>query len=306
MGHYLHDTLAQSYFPPLWGDSTYPTVGTAMTNPSYTAVIKLTQTYSPNLLNETAFLYSGNKITLTPINGSGTFAQPSGWTATSFFPIANNFMIQDAGDRSAGFSVECELEPQLLSVEERIRGLRVQGRSVLDQGTAPVEVRRQHSARLQEPATAGQHQRDRSIQFSQFSQDSYVNFLLGDASNFSQLQYLAGKHWVNNNYGFYANDNWHITPRLTLNIGLRYDGLPHAFERYNKFANFVPADYTVSAGESGAWAMARLIPASLSTFNHTGSEQFYLNGIREAGVQASRAATCITTTTRSSLASVSP
>jgi cytochrome c len=53
MGHYLHDTLLQNYFPPLWGDSTYPTVGTVMTNPSYTAVIKLTQTYTPNLLNET-------------------------------------------------------------------------------------------------------------------------------------------------------------------------------------------------------------------------------------------------------------
>ena len=81
----------RTFFPPLWGDSTYPTVGTAMTNPSYTAVIKLTQTYSPNLLNETAFLYSGNKITLTPIAGpGGTFMQPSGWTATSFFPVADN------------------------------------------------------------------------------------------------------------------------------------------------------------------------------------------------------------------------
>jgi hypothetical protein len=69
MGHYLHDTLAQNYFPPLWGNSTYPTVGTAMNNPSFSAVIKLTQTYSPNLLNETAFLYSGNKITLTPLDG---------------------------------------------------------------------------------------------------------------------------------------------------------------------------------------------------------------------------------------------
>ena len=71
MGHYLHDTLAQNYFPPLWGNSTYPTVGTAMNNPSFSAVIKLTQTYSPNLLNETAFLYSGNKITLTPLPGAG-------------------------------------------------------------------------------------------------------------------------------------------------------------------------------------------------------------------------------------------
>jgi len=34
-------------------------------------LIKLTQTYSPNLLNETGFYYSGNKITLTPTAGPG-------------------------------------------------------------------------------------------------------------------------------------------------------------------------------------------------------------------------------------------
>ena len=83
---------------------------------------------------------------------------------------------------------------------------------------------------------------------SNFSGDSYINFLLGDASSFTQLQFLYGKHWVNNNYGLYFNDNWHVTPQLTLNIGLRYDGLPHAFERYNSFANFVPADYLSALG----------------------------------------------------------
>ena len=92
MGHYLHDAMTKSFFPPLWGPGgDYPTVGTAMTNPSYTAAIRLTQTYTPNLLNETAFLYSGNKITLTPVAGAGnSFTLPSGWTANSFFPVANN------------------------------------------------------------------------------------------------------------------------------------------------------------------------------------------------------------------------
>ena len=102
---------------------------------------------------------------------------------------------------------------------------------------------------------------------------------LGDAASFQQLQYLAGKHWVNNNYGFYANDNWHILPRLTLNLGLRYDGMPHAYERYDQFANFVPADYNTSLpyplNPDGT-----LNPASLSNFN---GQPFYLNGIREAG-----------------------
>ncbi|PYU64784.1 MAG: hypothetical protein DMG49_25740, partial [Acidobacteria bacterium] len=35
MGHYLHDAMTQTYYPPLWGNSTYPTVGTAMLNPSW-------------------------------------------------------------------------------------------------------------------------------------------------------------------------------------------------------------------------------------------------------------------------------
>jgi hypothetical protein len=48
---------------------------------------QLTQTLSPTLLNETAFLYSGNTIHLTPV---GVFAQPSGWTGTTFFPAADN------------------------------------------------------------------------------------------------------------------------------------------------------------------------------------------------------------------------
>jgi hypothetical protein len=72
-------------------------------------------------------------------------------------------------------------------------------------------------------------------------------------------------------------------PKLVLNLGVRYDGLPHAFERYNKFSNFVAGDYDYSLGNP-VHTDGTLDPASLSTFPATGSELFYLNGIREAGV----------------------
>jgi hypothetical protein len=69
-----------------------------MLNPSYTAAIKLTQTYSSSLLNETGFFYSGNKIHLTPIpNGSYGLVQPSGWNAVSFFPTSDNRMARLPG-----------------------------------------------------------------------------------------------------------------------------------------------------------------------------------------------------------------
>ncbi len=281
MGHYLHDTLAQNYFPPLWGDSTYPTVGTAMTNPSYTAVIKLTQTYSPNLLNETAILYSGNKITLTPIAGAGaTFLQPSGWTAKSFFPVS---------DAAVNDMPEIDLQGSPLNVnwsesyypwkngyegfEYRDDVSWTKGRHQLKFGFSLLHDYKNQQLQANTQGTA-------AFNSSNFSGDSYINFMLGDASSFTQLQFLADKHWVNNNFGFYFNDNWHVSPKLTLNIGLRYDGLPHAFERYDSFANFVPADYLYSLGNPVA-ADGTLNPASLTTYS---GQQFYLNGIEEAGV----------------------
>ena len=90
MGHYVHDAVQPTFFPPLWTGS-YATVGTAMNNPSYSSVIKLTQTYSPTLLNETAFNYSGNKIFLSVIDAPGASSKiPSGWTANSFFPVSQH------------------------------------------------------------------------------------------------------------------------------------------------------------------------------------------------------------------------
>jgi hypothetical protein len=281
MGHYLHDTLLQNYFPPLWGDSTYPTVGTVMTNPSYTAVIKLTQTYTPNLLNETGIFYSGNKITLTPINGAGAnFHQPTGWTATSFFPVA---------DAATNDMPEIDLQGSPLNVNwsesyypwrNGYEGFEykddlswTKGRHQLKFGFALLHDYKNQQLQANTQGTA-------AFNSSAFSKDSYINFILGDASSFTQLQYLYNKHWVNNNYGEYFNDNWHVTPQLTLNIGLRYDGLPHAFERYNQFANFVPADYLASLGNP-VTAAGTLLPSSLSTFN---GQQFYLNGMEEAGV----------------------
>ena len=121
MGHYLHDAVSTSFFPPLWQGATYPTVGTTMGNPSFSSVIKLTQTISPTLLNETAFLYSGNKITLTPVNGpGGSFVQPSGWTATSFFPSSLNDLSRMPQINLQWHSAQCAVELKLLSMEERL------------------------------------------------------------------------------------------------------------------------------------------------------------------------------------------
>ncbi len=39
---------------------------------------------------------------------------------------------------------------------------------------------------------------------------------------------------------FYIQDNWRITPWLTLNLGLRYDYTPYLYEKTNRISNFIP------------------------------------------------------------------
>jgi hypothetical protein len=286
MGHYLHDAMAKQFFPPLWGNSSYPTVGTAMTNPSYTAVIRLTQTYSPSLLNETGVFYAGNKITLTPIagkSGGSSFVQPSGWSAVSLFPTANNRMARMPEIQLQGTPINTTWSPSYFPWKNGYEGFQykddlswTKGRHQFKFGFSWLHAYKNQELQANTNGTA-------IFNTSAFSGDSYVNFLLGDTANFSQLEYLAGKHWVTNTYSGYGMDNWHVNRNLTLNLGIRYDDLPHTFERYDAFSNFVVADYDTSKGNP-VDANGRLITSQLSTFSKTGNELFYLNGIREAGV----------------------
>jgi Carboxypeptidase regulatory-like domain len=276
MGHYVHDNVHQTYFPPLWGDSSYPTVGTAMYNPSWAAVIKLTQTISPNLLNETAFNYNGNLITLDPV---GVSAQPSGWSATSFFPAANNFgnrMPEIQLGAPYGTTWSSSYFPWRNSFNDyQVRDDLSWNRRLHQFKFGFSYMRAVKNQQLQ-ANTQG------TAQFTPttFSGDSYINFLLGDTANFTQLNYLAGKHWVNNTYSGYVNDNYRIIPNLTLNLGIRFDGLPHAYERFNQFANFVAANYNTSLGFP-LNSDGTVKPGQLTTFN---GAPFYLNGISLAGV----------------------
>jgi hypothetical protein len=75
------------------------------------------------------------------------------------------------------------------------------------------------------------------------SGDPFISQLLGLSTQFSQPQSMAIRHYVNQTTSAYINDNWKATPRLSLQIGLRYDALPHAWERNNAIENFEPSTY---------------------------------------------------------------
>jgi hypothetical protein len=66
-----------------------------------------------------------------------------------------------------------------------------------------------------------------------------VNFVGGAtdirASNIAETD--NGKNY----YGGYVNDDWKVTPKLTVNLGVRYDFFGLVYEHHHNQANFVPA-----------------------------------------------------------------
>jgi hypothetical protein len=68
---------------------------------------------------------------------------------------------------------------------------------------------------------------------------SYASFLLGAVSNASVSTHV-GESQVSHSISGYFQDDWKISRRLTLNLGLRYDFQSQAVERNNGATNFDP------------------------------------------------------------------
>jgi len=76
----------------------------------------------------------------------------------------------------------------------------------------------------------------------------YASALLGDMSSFDQSSSRPTGHFRYNQLEFYAQDTWQVSPRLTLNYGMRFVWIPPTYDDKNQIALFDPSSYSKSAG----------------------------------------------------------
>ena len=92
--------------------------------------------------------------------------------------------------------------------------------------------------------------------------DNYVaDVLLGNTNSYSLANYFVA-HLIQHMHSVYAQDDWKIAPRLTLNLGLRWEyGSPYS-ELHNNLSNWDPGAQTVDTITPGATAGNGITPVS--------------------------------------------
>jgi hypothetical protein len=82
--------------------------------------------------------------------------------------------------------------------------------------------------------------------------DSLSDFLEGIPSGGSQAQGFTRRHSAENNHSFYVQDSFRASPRLTLNLGMRWDYFGLVSEKDNLFYHFDPTlDAVFQVGTGG-------------------------------------------------------
>jgi hypothetical protein len=289
-GHWISEQVSQTYGTTQWSGDNVPTVSDVFNNPGYSAVVHATYVISPTLLNETAFNYNGNRIHIIP---QGLISAPSGFTFNRLFtgPNADTRIPSIQLGGSTGSNYTSNWTPWNNKADDyQLRDdiSWTKGAHQLKMGASWAIYKKTQDAFAN---TQGNFNFNGS-----FTGNDFADFLLGFAQQYTEDAVKISGQWNNNSYAAYIQDNWRATHRLTLNLGLRWDGAPHTYEANQQSSNFYPNMYSaanaatfdtagnICSGATDPGCSAASPGLSTSSNPILAGIQFYTNGIGVGGL----------------------
>jgi hypothetical protein len=248
---YIHDSWNTLNETPLWTNAgSFPTIQTQFGGPGVSMVAHLSSAFSPTLLNEFVASYTTDHIVL---NNIGDWKRPSNTTFGAIFPGADHgvmpgITLNDVAGVYTNFGEDAGYIPNgpynsnpTYTFKDNISKL--YGKHNLQFGALFQAVQKNELGSESAGSPNGFITFNPSSAAEITTGNPFSDLLLGNIASFGQQNQTA-KYY--NRYKIlepYFNDDWHITSRLTLNLGVRISLFGTYRERYHQAFNFVPTRY---------------------------------------------------------------
>ncbi|HYM05247.1 MAG TPA: carboxypeptidase-like regulatory domain-containing protein [Terriglobales bacterium] len=278
-GHWVDEAISQAYGTSQWSGDNVPTASDIFGNPSYSGVIHATYSISPTLLNETSFNYNGNRINIVP---KGNIVRPSSLTIPELFTGNNLNRIPGI---SLGGSTGTNFDVSSWPWKNKADDYQIRDDVSWTRGSHQLKIGGSWAIYKKVQDLFGDTQGAFSFNGS-YTGNDFADFLLGYSNSYTELAVQDHGYWDNVSWAAYVQDNWRVNTRLTLNLGLRWDGVPHTYEEHNRMSNFYPGLFNPANA-------AIILPSGNISPNSPGlgtspnpilnGVEFYLNGIGIAG-----------------------
>jgi Carboxypeptidase regulatory-like domain len=287
MFHYVHDSWDTTTPLTLWSNATLPSIQTKFAGPTTSAVARLTYTASPTLVNEFVFSYTSDHIFL---NNEGPYERPASMTMTGLFPDFGGKLptVSVSGNAAygTGFTADPSDEPwnnanPTYTIRDNLT--KIFGKHTLQMGAYGV------IAQKNEFASTGL---EGSLTFDASNTvvsngNAFADLLVGNIASFTQPN-LQPKYY--NRYKYiepYINDDFHVTSRLTLNVGMRFSVFGTYYEKYKNAYNFEPGAWNPADAPAldpaGSGALVNPTTGVFLSPTNPADAAFLYNGLVQCG-----------------------
>ncbi|MGH9406160.1 MAG: carboxypeptidase regulatory-like domain-containing protein [Terriglobia bacterium] len=238
MGHYIQEGYDLNPGVSMWSNDNFPTVSTNFQVPSKNLVVQLTQFINPKMFNETEFGYSDDSDIGNPV---GTYKKPSGLTIPEVYPQNPDNRIPSLQFSQGYGSYDVAYWPYQLTSPIRTYQdtfTQILGRHTLKYGAVYQYDMKNQPAQIR---TQGQFNFN-----GEFTGNSLADFLLGLPSSYSETNLMLTGFWRYHQLEAFVQDDFKVSPRLSLSLGVRYFYIPHLYTTNNEITNFVPSTWSAS------------------------------------------------------------
>ncbi len=263
---FIDESNNQNFATNLWSSASYPTSTTLLKNNPKLYLGQLTSAISPSAVNEVSLGYTKQPLALS-LNGN--YVRPSGLTIQELYPENRDNRVPNIYLQGPTLGTNYDVNSWPWS--NALETWTIQDNFTLTRGSHTFAIGGiwMHFDKQQDlfGQTNGAFTFNGSYTAGPNSKgNEFADFLLGRAYQYTELQTQTQPNFLSRSYAVYFNDSWRVSRNLTMTLGLRWDGFPHAYEDKNRLSSFDLALYN-PANAPAVDANGHIVPGSGNLLN---------------------------------------